>query len=466
MSYAKAERELLSYGKKHGSEVVDLRFTDPFGTWQHFTSTWREFKENISDGLGYDASSILGFQKINESDMILKIDAKAPYFMDPFTEHKTLVVFGYSFDPVKNKPYGRDPRNIASAAERYLRSTQIGDRAYFGPEAEFFIFDSVKFQKNGQALPIVVESEELTPTDGYPAKTKRAYFPVVTDRLQDIRTAIMLDLENAGIPIEVHHHEVGKAQNEIDMKRQPLLRMADQVQVYKYFVTKEARRRGKTATFLPKVFSDDNGSGMHVHQSIWRGNTNVFAGKEYAGLSREALYYIGGLLEHADALAAIFAPTFYSYNRLVPGFEAPNLKGYSMRNRSALCRIPMYSTNPRTKRVEFRAPDPTSNPYLTFAGLLLAGLDGIRRRIDPGKPVDHDFYELTPQEKKQFGVDTLPGSLDRALKALERDHKFLTEKGVFSEDFLAMYAAVKAEEIKRAKQDPVKAMEEAYSYGV
>ncbi len=463
MSYTK----MSGFVRKNGAAVMDVRFTDLWGTWQHLSMPIRYLREAIREGKMYDGSSIVGSQRIEESDMLFRVDPNAPYFMDPFTEHKTLVVFADTYDPVTGKPYEKDPRGVAKRAEAYLRRTRIGDTLNLGVEPEFFVFDRIQFG-NGEKPEIIPVSEELQTqgeNHGYRQRKKSAYFPLAPDRLQDLRTAIMLHLEKAGIPVEMHHHEVGVAQNELDMQYAPLVRTADQLKAYQHFVVSEARRRNRTATFLPKVFADDNGSGMHAHQSIWNDGTPLFAGREYAGLSREAIFYIGGLLAHADALTAIIASTPVSYKRLVPGFEAPNLKGFSARNRSALCRIPVTG-NPKAKRVEFRAVDPICNLYLGAAAMLMAGLDGIKRKTDPGSPVEHDFYELDEEKRAEFGIVTLPGSLGDSLKALEHDHDFLMEGGVFNDAILQAFLDKKRQEITEFEENPAAGWQTYYSYGV
>ena len=450
-------------------KMVDLRFTDMPGTWQHFTiPAHRLDAELFEDGLGFDGSSIRGFKEIHESDMLLLLDP-ATAFIDPIYEVPTLVIIADVYEPITRQPYSRDPRHIAKKAEAYLIQTGIGTQSFFGPEAEFFIFNSVRYGTSTNSAFHEIDSREgwwnssqdLKPNLGGQIQPKRGYFPVPpTDSLQDVRSKIVMALENAGIPIEIHHHEVATAgQAEIGMRFDTLLKMADNVMVYKYLAKNVARQNGLTATFMPKPLFGDNGSGMHVHQSIWNGSTNVFydAGG-YAGLSDTAKYYIGGLLKHAPALLAIVAPTTNSYRRLVPGFEAPVNLAYSQRNRSAICRIPIYSKSPKAKRIEFRAPDPSSNPYLCFAALLMAGLDGIQNRIDPGAPADKDLYELPPEEAKL--IKQVPGSLDAVLKALEADHDFLLKGDVFTTDFLEAYIAYKYEN----EVDPIRMRPTPYEF--
>jgi glutamine synthetase len=439
---------------KEQVQMVDLRFVDMPGTWQHFTIPARTMDEDLfEDGIGFDGSSIRGFKEIHESDMLLMLDPTTA-FIDPAFEVPTMTIICDVYDPVTRQPYTRDPRYVARKAEAYLKQTGIAQTSYWGPEAEFFLFNDVRYGGGTNNSFYYVDSQEgwwksgesLGPNLGGQIQPKRGYFPVPpADSLQDVRSRIVLALEAAGVPIEVHHHEVATAgQTEIDMRFSTLVRMADSTMIYKYIVKNVARKNGLTATFMPKPLYGDNGSGMHVHQSLWNANTNVFYDSSgYAGLSDTAKYYIGGLLKHAPSLLAIVAPTTNSYRRLVPGFEAPVNLAYSQRNRSAICRIPIYSKSPKAKRIEFRAPDPSSNPYLTFAALLMAGLDGIQNRIDPGDPADKDLYELPPEEAKM--IKQVPGSLDAVLQALEADHEFLLKGDVFTSDLLEAYIAYKYE---------------------
>jgi len=431
--------------------MIDLRFTDIPGLWQHFSVPPRAFDHDaIVDGVGFDGSSIRGFQEIQESDMLVVPDP-ATAFLDPFSEVPTLVVICTIRDPITGESYSRDARHIAEKAEAFLKGTGVGDAAYFGPELEHFVFDGVRYDQGTNYGFYEIESHEANwdagevngPSLGHKLRPKEGYFPVPpADTLQDARTEMVLLLEKLGIQVEAHHHEVATGgQGEIDMRFTTLTRMADNVMIYKYVVKGVARRRGMTATFMPKPLFGDNGSGMHVHQSIWKAKKPVFAGDGYAGSSERMRYYIGGLLKHAPALCAICAPTVNSYRRLVPGFEAPVNLGYSQRNRSAACRIPMYSADPKTKRVEFRCPDPAANPYLCFAAMLMAGLDGIERRISPGDPIDKNLYDLPPQEMAK--VPKAPGTLDEALHALEGDHKFLLEGDVFTKDVIETYLSYK-----------------------
>jgi len=432
-------------------QMIDLRFTDLPGVWQHFSVPPSAAKEDaLTEGIGFDGSSIRGFQEIQESDMLVLPDP-ATAFLDPFSEVPTLVVICTIRDPITGESYSRDARHIAEKAEAFLKGTGVGDAAYFGPELEHFVFDGVRYDQGTNYGFYEIESHEANwdagevngPSLGHKLRPKEGYFPVPpADTLQDARTEMVLLLEKLGIQVEAHHHEVATGgQGGIDMRFTTLTRMADNVMIYKYVVKGVARRRGMTATFMPKPLFGDNGSGMHVHQSIWKAKKPVFAGDGYAGSSERMRYYIGGLLKHAPALCAICAPTVNSYRRLVPGFEAPVNLGYSQRNRSAACRIPMYSADPKTKRVEFRCPDPAANPYLCFAAMLMAGLDGIERRISPGDPIDKNLYDLPPQEMAK--VPKAPGTLDEALHALEGDHKFLLEGDVFTKDVIETYLSYK-----------------------
>ncbi len=441
--------------------MVDLRFTDLPGTWQHFSIPARELTEDLfEEGIGFDGSSIRGFQEIHESDMLLLLDPSTA-FVDPVLEVPTLVIVCDVYDPVTRQPYTRDPRYVARKAEAYLKQTGIASTSYWGPEAEFFMFNDVRYGGGVNSAFYFIDSvegwwksgEDLRPNLGAQIPPKRGYFPVPpADTQQDVRSKIVLALETAGVPVEVHHHEVATAgQAEIDMRYAELLRMADNVMIYKYLVKNVARQNGLTATFMPKPLFGDNGSGMHVHQSLWLGERNIFFDEAgYAQLSDTARYYIGGLLKHAAALLSIVAPTTNSYRRLVPGFEAPVNLAYSQRNRSAICRIPVYSKSPKAKRIEFRAPDPACNPYLCFAALLMAGLDGVQNQIDPGEPMDKDLYSLPPEEARN--IKQVPGSLASVLDALEADHDFLLAGDVFTEDLISAYIAYKRE----VEVDPVR----------
>jgi glutamine synthetase len=454
--------------EKHNIRVIDLRFCDMLGQWQHFSITRNEFDEDaFIHGVGFDGSSIRGFQKIHESDMLLFPDPDAS-FVEPFTNIPTLSIICDIKDPMTGKPYSRDSRYIAAKAEKYLASTGIADTCLVGPEAEFFILDSVRFDQSYNFGFYYLDSDEgfwNSGKDGssngglhnlgHKPRFKEGYFPTSPiDSLQDLRSEMALTMEQIGVRVEVHHHEVATAgQTEIDMRRDSLRLMGDNLMKYKYVVKNVAKMRGKTVTFMPKPIFNDNGSGMHVHMSLWKGERPLFYGSKYANLSDTALYFIGGLLKHAPALCGLTNPTTNSYKRMVPGFEAPVNLAYSQRNRSAAVRIPMYSENPKAKRVEFRCPDPACNPYLAFSALLMAGIDGIKKKIDPGKPLDVDIYELSPNELKK--VPTAPGSLEQALKYLEKDHDFLLEGGVFTEDVIQTWIDYKTErEVKPMQLRP------------
>jgi glutamine synthetase len=445
-------KKVLDKAKQDGITFVDLKFIDLPGLWQHFTVPISELsEESFESGFGFDGSSIRGFQDIHESDMLLMPDA-ATATVDPFSE-STLSLICNVKDPETKKPYSRDPRYVAMKAEEYLKKSGIAEVSYWGPEAEFFILDSVRYNQNEKGGFYFVDSKEAIWNSGeeeeghnlgYKPRHKEGYFPVApTDSLQNIRNEIVSTLIESGIHIEAHHHEVATAgQCEIDMRFGPLVKMADQLMMFKYIIKNVAVKHNKTATFMPKPIFNDNGSGMHVHQSLWKGSKNAFFDREgYAMLSQTAKYYIGGLLKHAPALCGLIAPTTNSYKRLVPGFEAPVNLVYSRRNRSACVRIPMYSENEKSKRIEFRTPDPSCNPYLAFAAMLMAGLDGIKNKTDPGKSLDKDIYDLSPEEAKE--ILSVPGSLKESLDALEADHKFLLEGGVFTQDVIDMWIAYK-----------------------
>jgi glutamine synthetase len=457
-------KEALALGKKNNAVMIDLRFTDWPGTQQHCSFPFSEFDEStFEDGLGFDGSSIRGWQNIHESDMLMIPDPDTA-FMDPFFEHPTLVMLCNIVDPITREAYSRDPRWIARKAENYLKMTGIGDTAFFGPEAEFFIFNNAQFHTSANEGFFHVDSVEGKWNSGadegganlaYKPRHKEGYFPLPpTDSLQDLRTEMVLVMQQLGITVEAQHHEVATAgQCEIDMKYTTLLKMADQVLNYKYVVKQVARKNGVTATFMPKPLFDDNGTGMHIHQSIWADSKPLFAGDKYGGFSELGLYYVGGILKHSRSLAAFSNPTTNSYKRLVPGFEAPVNLAYSSRNRSASCRIPMYSQSPKAKRIEVRYPDPSCNPYLTFAAMLMAGLDGIENKIDPGQPLDKDIYALSPEEVQ--GIPVMPSSLDEAINELEADHDFLLRGDVFTEDAIAMWIEYKREnEIKPVAMRP------------
>ncbi|HZA39210.1 MAG TPA: type I glutamate--ammonia ligase [Actinomycetota bacterium] len=444
---AASPSDALKLGQQNGAKFVDLRFSDLPGLMQHFSMPFEEFgEEAFEEGIGFDGSSIRGFQEIQESDMILVPDPETAV-MDPFRKHPTLVIHAFVKDPVTGEFYSRDPRYIAKKAQDYLIGTGIADTAYFGPEAEFYIFDSIRFDQNQHSGYYHIDAvegvwnsgrEEEGGNKGYKPRYKEGYFPVPPmDHYQDLRSEMVLTLRELGVPVEVHHHEVGTAgQAEIDMGFSALLSMADRLMLYKYTVKNVGHQYGKTITFMPKPIFQDNGSGMHVHQSLWKDGEPLFWDElGYAQLSDTARWYIGGLLEHAPALLALCAPTTNSFKRLVPGYEAPVNLVYSQRNRSAAVRIPLYSKSPKSKRIEFRCPDPSCNPYLAFPALLMAGLDGIKNKIEPPDPVDKDLYDLPPEELAE--VPQVPGSLEGALDALESDHDFLLEGGVFTEDVIS-----------------------------
>jgi len=447
-------KSVIEMAKKQGARMVDIKFVDTFGTWQHFTCPISELNEDVfSEGFGFDGSSIRGWKSIEASDMLAMADPDTA-FIDPFCAVPTLSLTCTIAETGTKESYNRDPRGIAQRAEKFLLSTGLADQAFFGPEAEFFLFDNVQYDSKPNGTFYTVDSEEAIwnsgrdemPNLGYKIRHKEGYFPVPPgDTQQDIRTEMCLLMEQLGIKIERQHHEVATAgQVEIDYRFDTLLRAADSMMVYKYVVKNVAKKHGKTATFMPKPLFGDNGSGMHTHQSLWKKGKPLFAGNEYAGLSQMALYYIGGLLKHASALCAICSPTTNSYKRLVPGYEAPVNLAYSSRNRSAAIRIPTSSESPKAKRVEYRPPDPSANPYLCFAALLMAGLDGVQNKIDPGEPMDKNLYELPPEEMAK--VPQVPGSLSEAIAFLEKDHEFLLKGDVFTRDFLDMWISNKRRE--------------------
>ncbi len=461
-------KDVIKFASENGARMVDLKFMDFPGMWQHFTVPTSHLDETMfEEGVGFDGSSIRGWQAIHASDMIVLPDPETAV-MDPFTAVPTLSLICNILDPITREQYTRDPRNVAEKAESYLKATGIADTAYFGPEPEFFIFDDVRFDFQPQCGYYYLDSIEGQwnmgraegPNLGYKSRYKEGYFPVPpTDQFMDIRTEMALILEEMGIKVEAQHHEVATGgQAEIDMRFAPLTKMADHLMTYKYVVRNVARKHGKTVTFMPKPLFGDNGSGMHTHQSLWKGGAPLFAGHGYAGLSDLALHYIGGILHHAAALCAFVAPTTNSYKRLVPGYEAPVNLAYSSRNRSAGVRIPMYSPSPKAKRVEVRFPDNTCNGYLAFAAMLMAGLDGIQNKIDPGPPLDKDIYELPPEELAE--VPSVPASLGEALDALERDHEFLLKGDVFTEDVIETWLWY-----KRTKEvDPVRLRPHPYEF--
>jgi len=455
-----AIKKTLELAKSSGAVMLDLRFCDMPGQWQHTSVPINRLDESaFEDGFGFDGSSIRGFQPINASDMLLLPDPTTAQ-LDPFTAQPTVVMICDICDPITREPYSRNPRYIAQKAEAYLKSTGIGDTAFFGPEAEFFVFDEVRYDVQNNGSFYEVDSIEAAwntgrdegPNLGHKIGWKGGYFPCApNDSLMDWRTETCRLLASVGLEVEVQHHEVATAgQCEIDVRFQSLTHMADQLLWFKNVVKNSARVAGKTVTFMPKPIFGDNGSGMHCHQSIWKGGKPLFAGDRYAGMSEMALHYIGGILHHAKALCALTNPTVNSYRRLVPGYEAPVNLAYSSRNRSASIRIPMYSQSPKAKRIEVRFPDPASNPYLAFSAMLMAGLDGIQKKMDPGDPLDKDIYSLSPEELKN--VPHVPGSLGEALECLEKDHEFLLKGDVFTKDLLEEWVSY-----KRAKEwDPVR----------
>jgi glutamine synthetase len=446
-------KQVLELGKRNDAVMVDLKFIDLPGKWQHTSIPFDCLEEDsFENGVGFDGSSIRGFQPINQSDMLLIPDAVTAV-MDPFTKYPTLSLQCTVQDTITRQNYSRDPRYIARKAEAYLKSTGIADTAFFGPEAEFFIFDDVRFDAAVNQGFYFVDSVEAAwnmgrdekPNLSHKIRYKEGYFPVPPqDTLMDIRTEIVLAMQKVGIKVEVSHHEVATAgQGEIDMRFDQMLRMADKLMWFKYIVKNVAEANKKTATFMPKPLAGDNGNGMHVHQSLWKDGKPLFAGDEYAGLSNLALWYVGGIIKHAHALAAVTNPTTNSYKRLVPGFEAPVNLAYSSRNRSAAVRIATYSPSPKTRRLEVRFPDGTSNPYIAFSAMMMAGLDGIQNKIDPGGPLDKDIYALTAEELRD--VPTMPPSLEVALDALEKDHDFLLKGDVFTQDVIEKWLEYKRE---------------------
>jgi glutamine synthetase len=464
-------KEVIRLAKAKEIRIVDLKLTDILGTWQHFAIPVSELTEAVfTHGLGFDGSSIRGWKAINSSDMLVFPDPETA-FVDPFAANATLSISCDTRDPVTGEPYDRDPRVIAKRAEAYLKGTGVADTAYFGPEAEFFIFDGVSYDCASNATHYKVESIEGiwnrgrekedngSPNLGYKVRHKEGYFPAApADKLIDLRNEMILTMISLGIPIEREHHEVATAgQAEIDIVFDTLLRASDKMALYKYVVRNVAHKYGKTATFMPKPLFGDNGSGMHTHQSLWRNGRPLFAGKGYAGLSEIALHYIGGILRHAPALCAICNPTNNSYKRLVPGYEAPVNLAYSARNRSASIRIPTYSTSPKARRIEYRTPDPAANPYLANAAMLLAGLDGVLNKIHPGDPLEKNLYDLPAAEKAR--VPHVPDSLKGAIEALEKDQAFLLKGGVFSKDFLENYI-----DMKRAEYDAVRLRPHPYEF--
>jgi len=447
---------VIEMAKEQGVQIVDLRFSDLFGMSQHFSLPVKELSADLfTEGIGFDGSSIRGFQHIHESDMLLIADASTAT-VDPMSRIPTMLITCDIYDPITRGRYTRDPRFVAQKAEAFVKKSGVATTVYFGPEAEFFVFDDVRYDQTANQAFYSVDSAEAAwntgrdekPNLGYKPRHKEGYFPVPpSDSLQDFRSEVVLKLQEAGIDVEVHHHEVATAgQCEIDLRYKTLTRMGDCMQLYKYIVKMVARSHYKTATFMPKPLFGDNGSGMHCHQSLWKDGKNIFFDANgYANLSETAKWYIGGLLKHSPALLAFCAPTTNSYRRLVPGYEAPVNLVYSKRNRSAAVRIPVYSNNPKSVRIEYRPPDPLANPYLAMAAMTLAGLDGIKNKIDPGEPMDVDLYELPPA--KAAKIKQVPGSLDESLKALEKDHEFLLAGDVFTMDLIETWIGM-----KRAKE--------------
>ncbi len=453
--------QILSQIKEESIKFVDLRFTDPRGKLQHVTMDASIIDEDtFEDGVMFDGSSIAGWKAINESDMVLMPDPASSY-IDPFFGQATMSINCDILEPATYQPYNRDPRTTAKKAEAYLKSSGVGDSVVFGPEPEFFLFDDVKYAANPYNTGFKLDHYELLSNSdadyeagntGHHIPAKGGYFPVPpVDSAQDIRSEMVSVMSEMGVVTEKHHHEVGSSQHELGIKFAPIIQAADNVQIYKYVVQQVANAYGKTATFMPKPVYADNGTGMHCNQSIWKNGKPLFAGEEYAGLSIEALYYIGGVIKHAKAINAFTNPSTNSYKRLVPGFEAPVLLAYSARNRSASCRIP-FGQSPKAKRVEVRFPDPLANPYLAFSALLMAGLDGIANKIHPGEPMDKDLYELPPEELE--GIPTVCASLREALAALDKDRDFLKSGGVFDDDQIDSYIEIKMEEVIRLEHTP------------
>ena len=461
-------KDFFAFAEKNGAKMVDLKFTDIFGTWQHCSypiSTWGE--GTFEDGVGFDGSSIRGWQTIDSSDM-LAVPDPASVKLDPFFKSPTVSVLADIVDPITKEDYNKDPRNVAKKGLAYLQQTGIADSCFIGPEPEFFIFDDVRYLSNQRGAMYEIDSSEAAWNTGrseegnlgHKVGYKGGYFPVApTDTYGDLRAEMVEELQKVGIVVEAHHHEVATAgQCEIDMEFSPLLQMADQFMWYKYIIKNVAKRNGKTVTFMPKPVFDDNGSGMHTHISLWKDGNTLMAGDGYAGLSELALHAIGGILKHGRALIALSNPTANSFHRLVPGFEAPVTLAMSQRNRSASCRIPMYSGSPKAKRVEFRCPDPTANGYLSFTALMMAMIDGVQNKIDPGEPLDRDIYDMTPEELAETNV--APKSLDEALVALEEDSAFLTAGDVFSEDLIKAFIKFKRTE----ELDPIRLRPHPYEF--
>lgn len=462
-------KNVIKFAADQGAEFLNLRFTDLIGAWHHMTFPIEELSEDTFEaGLGFDASSLRGWAAINESDMLL-IPDPSRYWMDQFSERKTICLIANAVDPITKQSYPFDPRAVARRAQEYVKFTGIADTVFFGPEAEFFVFDRVTYHNTNNSCGATVDSYEGPwntsaegPNNGYHIRHKEGYVPCApADTLIDLRNEIAALLKEVGITVECHHHEVATGgQCEIDFRFNTLLGTADNLMLFKYTVKNTAVRYGKSATFMPKPLYGDNGNGMHCHQSLWKAEKPLFAGDGYAGISEMALHYIGGILKHAPAIAALAAPTTNSYKRLVPGFEAPVNLAYSSRNRSAAVRIPMYSASPKAKRLEVRFPDASCNPYLAFSAMLMAGLDGIQNRIDPGGPLDKDIYDLPPEELAE--VPSLPGSLEQSLAALEADHAFLLKGEVFNEELIRRWI-----EYKREKEvNPVRMRPHPMEFGM
>jgi len=446
-------KEVIKMAKENNVRVVDIRYMDFPGTWQHFSVPLGELTESsFDDGFGFDGSSMRAWQEINNSDMIVIPDPETAK-IDPFFEVATLAIIGNIHNPITHEAYSRDPRYIAKKTEQYLKSTGIGDTIYIGPEPEFFIFDNVKYASENNLAFYEIDSEEGAwntgrdemPNLGYKVRHKQGYFPLPpADKFQDMRTEMMLTLEDLGIEMECQHHEVATAgQSEIDLRFAPLLKMGDQLAWFKYVLKNVAAKHNRTVTFMPKPIYNDNGTGMHTHVSFWKDGNPIFAGSKYAGMSDEALFAIGGIMKHCKALCAITNPTTNSYKRLVPGFEAPINLAYSSRNRSAAIRLPMYSSSPKAKRIEFRTPDPSCNGYMAFSAITMAMIDGIQNKLDPGDPMDKNIYDLPPEELKE--LDSAPGSLEEALDALEANHDFLLKGDVFTKDAIEYWIKYKRE---------------------
>jgi len=447
-------KEFFAFAKEHNAEMVDLKFCDLLGTWQHCSYPTEVLDEgSFEEGLGFDGSSIRGWQGIEASDMMAVPDA-ASALIDPFFEQPTVSVIANIVDPITRESYSRDPRNVARKAQAYLEQTGIADTCFVGPEPEFFIFDDIRYSSSQQGAMYQIDSVEAAWNTGRPEEPnlghkpgfKCGYFPVSpSDSFGDMRSEMVSEMRKIGIVVEAHHHEVGTAgQAEIDMKYQSLMKMSDQFMWYKYIIKNVAKQHGQTVTFMPKPIFEDNGSGMHTHMSLWKEGQPLFAGDGYAGLSDVGRHAIGGILKHGRALLAFAAPTANSYHRLVPGFEAPVTLAMSQRNRSAAVRIPMYSPSPKAKRAEFRCPDPSCNGYLTFSAMLMAMIDGVQNKIDPGQPLDRDIYDMTPEELSE--TNTTPASLEEAIESLEQDHDFLTKGDVFTDDVISTWVSWKREE--------------------